>query len=127
MFDGMVERLCQIDVDIKATKTPRRRCNQFSSLSKIQPMSQYLKELHLKVGNEKEIKMGVLFDMLVNYVKERISEPVKENEKASDDQFVDLLLKILETKIFPIHKLNFMQYLPIYLIGFGKQTDQPNI
>lgn len=31
-------------------------------------MSQYLKELHLKVANEKEIKMGVLFDMLAKYV-----------------------------------------------------------
>lgn len=48
-------------------------------------MSQYLKELHLKVANEKEIKMGVLFDMIANYVKERINEPLKENEKASDD------------------------------------------
>jgi hypothetical protein len=35
MLEGMVDRLCQLDVDIKATKTPRRRCNHFSSLSKI--------------------------------------------------------------------------------------------
>jgi hypothetical protein len=35
-------------------------------------MTQYLKELHLKVANEKEVKMGLLFEMLANYVKERI-------------------------------------------------------
>jgi len=127
ILEGVVERLCQIDVDIKATKTPRRRCNHFSSLSKIQPMTQYLKELHLKVPNEKEVKMGLLFDMLMTYVKERLSAPLKENEKAADDQFIELLLKVLETKIFPIHKLNFMQYLPIFVMGFGKLNDEPNI
>ena len=39
-------------------------------------MTQYLKELHLKVANEKEIKMGVLFDMLARYVLDRISQNV---------------------------------------------------
>ena len=78
ILEGMVDRLCQIDVDIKATKTPRRRCNQFSSLSKIQPMSEYLKELNMKVANEKETKMGLLFDMLIQYVKERLNAPLKD-------------------------------------------------
>jgi hypothetical protein len=90
-------------------------------------MTQYLKELHLKVANEKEIKMGVLFDMLAKYVLDRIGQPLKENEKASDDSFIDLLLKVFEIKIFPIHKLNFMQYLSIYIIGYGKQSDQENV
>jgi len=89
-------------------------------------MTQYLKELYLKVANEKEIKMGVLFDMLAKYVLDRISQPLKENEKASDDSFIDLLLKVFEIKIFPIHKLNFMQYLCIYIIGYAKQSEKPH-
>lgn len=36
-------------------------------------------------------------------------------------------MKVFETKIFPIHKLNFMQYLSINIIGYGKQSDQANV
>jgi len=35
-------------------------------------MSQYLKELYLKMPNEKEMKLGILMDRLLEYVRERI-------------------------------------------------------
>ena len=34
LLEAVVDRLCQLDVDIKATKA-KRRCQTFSSLSKI--------------------------------------------------------------------------------------------
>jgi hypothetical protein len=71
ILEAIVDKLCQLDVDIKNNKA-RRRYNQFSSMSKIQPMSDYLKELHLKLPNEKETKMGLLMDLLLQYVKNRI-------------------------------------------------------
>ena len=58
ILEGLVDKLCQLDVDIKCLKA-RRRYNHFSSISKIQSMSQYLKELHLKMPNEKETKLGL--------------------------------------------------------------------
>jgi RNA polymerase I specific transcription initiation factor RRN3 len=64
ILEAVVDKLCQIDVDIKNPKS-RRKCNAFSSLPKIQPMSAFLKELSLKVPNERETKMGVLFEMLL--------------------------------------------------------------
>jgi hypothetical protein len=36
-------------------------------------MSQYLKEIALKVPDEREVKMGILFEMLLNYIKERVN------------------------------------------------------
>ena len=33
-------------------------------------------------------------------------------------------MKIFETKIFPVHKLNFMQYLPLYVISLTKENDK---
>jgi len=38
ILEGLVEKLCQLDVDIKCYKA-RRRYNQFSSINKIQPMT----------------------------------------------------------------------------------------
>jgi hypothetical protein len=32
----------------------------------------------MKIPSEKETKMGILLDMLLNYVKERITAPLKE-------------------------------------------------
>jgi RNA polymerase I specific transcription initiation factor RRN3 len=81
-----------------------------------------MKELHLKVLNEKEIKLGLLMDRLLEYVKERISAVKKDDDKdASQDPFIELLLKIFESKIFPLHKVNFMQFLPLYVIGLTNE------
>ena len=74
ILEGLVDKLCQLDVDIKCLKA-RRRYNHFSSISKIQSMSQYLKELHLKMPNEKETKLGLLMDRVLEYVRERITAP----------------------------------------------------
>lgn len=86
-MDALVDKLCQLDVDIKSTKS-RRKCQQFSSLSKIQPMSQYIKELNLKIPNEKETKMGILLDRLFVYVRGRI-DTEKDHESASEDSFIE--------------------------------------
>ena len=45
----------------------------------------------------------------------------------SDEQFIDLLLKIFENKIFPIYKINFMQYLPLYVIGLTNESEVASI
>ncbi len=76
ILEGMVDKLCQLDVDIKCLKA-RRRYNHFSSINKIQSMTQYLKELHLKMPNEKETKLGLLMDRVLEYVRERITAPQK--------------------------------------------------
>ena len=60
--------------------------------------------------------MGVLIEMLFDYIREKIVS------RSNDDQFEDVLLKIFETKIFPVHKINFMQYLPIYVIALAKES-----
>jgi len=49
--------------------------------------------------------MGILFDKLLEYVKDRIFKSVSE---ADDSNFNEQLLKIFEEKIFPLHKVNFM-------------------
>ena len=64
-------------------------------------------------------------DKLLEYVKERISAPKKESDKdATQDSFMELLLKIFESKIFPLHKVNFMQYLPLYVIGLSNEMSE---
>ena len=35
-------------------------------------MNSYLKELSMKLPSEKEVKMGILFDLFLEYVSERI-------------------------------------------------------
>lgn len=54
----VVERLCQIDVDIKVKI--RKFC--FSDLYKIQPLQTFVKTLCLKIPSEKETRVGILFD-----------------------------------------------------------------
>ena len=70
------------------------------------------------------MKMGLLFDRLLDYIKERMLTPVSASDHKSplDDQFGDLLLKIFETKIFPVHKVNFMQYIPVYVISLAQDS-----
>ena len=33
-------------------------------------------------------------------------------------------MKIFETKIFPIHKLNFLQYFPLYIISLSVKYEK---
>jgi hypothetical protein len=46
-------------------------------------MQQFLKELYLKVPHEKETKMGILFETLLNFVRERV---LCSSDEDSDDQ-----------------------------------------
>lgn len=124
ILDGIVDRLCQQDVDIKSNKATRK-CYHFSSFSKVQNMSSYLKELSLKVPTEKECKMGILFEKLLEYIKERMKAPRVDDEET--DQFMVLLLKIFQERIFPLHKANFMQYLPLYVIALGNDSNDTNV
>lgn len=68
--------------------------------------------------------MGILFDKLLEYVKERI---FKNDVETEDSNFNELLLKIFEEKIFPLHKVNFMQYLPFYVMCLIKETEDEKI
>lgn len=38
-----------------------------------------------------------------------------------------MLLRIFETRIFPLHKVNFMQYLPLYVISLGSESSDPDV
>lgn len=62
-----MEKLCQLDVDIKM----KIRKFSFSQLDKIQPITSFLKEINTKVPSEKESKMGILFDLLLSYITKR--------------------------------------------------------
>lgn len=42
-------------------------------MSKIQPLNSYLKELSVKIPNDKETKMGILFDLLLEYILDRVN------------------------------------------------------
>ena len=79
-------------------------------------MDLFLIDLNNHIPNDKEVKMGILFDLLLTYIKERTLKPQK------DDEIIEMLLKIFETKIFPLHKVNFMQYLPIYIIALSQEA-----
>lgn len=37
------------------------------------------------------------------------------------------MMKIFESKIFPIHKLNFMQYLPLYVISLSSMNEKLSV
>ena len=41
-------------------------------------MNLYLKELSVKVPTEKEVKMGIIFEKLLDYIKERVTKPRQE-------------------------------------------------
>jgi hypothetical protein len=41
-------------------------------------MNLYLKELGVKVPTEKETKMGIIFEKLLEYIKERVTKPKEE-------------------------------------------------
>ncbi|CDW86819.1 UNKNOWN [Stylonychia lemnae] len=121
---AIVEKLCQLDVDIKT----KIRKFQFSQINKIQPMNSYLKELSVKIPSDKETKMGILFDLVLEYVSERVKcimEITDEKEQSNNfDEFIESLMKIFEQKIFTVHKLNFMQYFPLYIISLSSQHEK---
>jgi hypothetical protein len=113
----VVERLCQIDVDIKVKI--RKFC--FSDLYKIQPLSTYVKGLCLKIPTEKEMRVGILFDQLLDFIARRLESPEQGGE------FVDVLIRVFESKIFPIHKLNFMQHLPLAIIAVSRSNPKASM
>jgi hypothetical protein len=86
-------------------------------------MNSYLKELSVKIPTEKETKMSILFDLLLDYVNERVKAIETKGDSKQAGEFVDMMLKIFEHKIFPVHKLSFMQYLPIYLISLSTNSE----
>ena len=56
--------------------------------------------------------MALLFKQLLCYLEETIAN--KSNNK---DSFDEDLLFIFKRKIFSVEKLNFLQYLPLYLMN----------
>lgn len=94
-------------------------------MSKIQPLNSYFKELSLRLPSEKETKMAILFDLLLSYISERVKQINESSNKNEDkfNEFIECMMKIFETKIFPIHKLNYLQHLPIYVISYFKVND----
>lgn len=56
--------------------------------------------------------MALLFKQLLCYLEETIAN--KSNNK---DNFDEDLLFIFKRKIFSVEKLNFLQYLPLYLMN----------
>lgn len=56
--------------------------------------------------------MALLFKQLLCYLEETITN--KSNNK---DNFDEDLLFIFKRKIFSVEKLNFLQYLPLYLMN----------
>jgi len=50
-----------------------------------------------------------------------------QHQNSNLDEFIDCQMKIFENKIFPIHKLNFMQYLPLYIISLSSLNDKCTI
>ena len=109
ILETIVERLCNLDVDIKLKK----RKFEFSQSTKIQSFESYRRELFTKIQDDREIKLGILMEQLMDYIDERISNSNSDEARAD---MVDQLMKIFEKKIFPITKLNFLQYLPIFVM-----------
>lgn len=68
ILECVVEKLCHLDVDIK-TKV---RKFQFSNTLKIEPLNAFVKDLSLRLPSEKEAKIGILFDLFLNYIKDRV-------------------------------------------------------
>jgi|Laugresu1bdmlbdd_1035124.scaffolds.fasta_scaffold379238_1 hypothetical protein len=46
-------------------------------------MEAFLKEIRVKVPNEKETKMGILFEKLTSYIRERMIAKVSEKDKSA--------------------------------------------
>ena len=120
-----VEKLGHLDVDLKS----KIRKFSFSQMSKIQPMNSYFKELSLKLPSEKETKMAILFDLLLSFIYDRVIQIDQGPDQSPHkfDEFIESLMKIFETKIFPIHKLNYLQYLPVYVISFFSVNEKLRI
>lgn len=64
-----------------------------------------MKFLNLKNQDEKEIKMGLLLNQLLEFIEQKIGR-ISNSEDM--EEFSDILMKIFENKIFPIQKLNFV-------------------
>ena len=71
-------------------------------------MNSFLKELSVKIPTEKETKMSILFDLLLEYVNERVRTIESKGDSRQAEEFVEMMMKIFENKIFPVHKLSFM-------------------
>ena len=63
--------------------------------------------------------MALLFKQLLCYLEETIAN--KSNNK---DSFDEDLLFIFKRKIFSVEKLNFLQYLPLYLMNLKNKNDK---
>jgi hypothetical protein len=92
ILEAVVEKLCQLDVDIKG----KIRKFTFSNQSKIQPISSFVRELTVKIPNEKETKMGLLFNMLLDYILERTRGSLIKKNEHNFEEFIETLMKIFE-------------------------------
>jgi hypothetical protein len=61
-------------------------------------------------------------DRLLEFIREKIcANPSDPKKDPAEDSFIELLLKIFESKIFPLHKVNFVQYIPLYVISLSSE------
>lgn len=64
-------------------------------------MESFVRELQVKMQDEKELKMGILLTQFLDYLEERFATP------DNTAPLIEQLIHIYEEKIYPVDKLSF--------------------
>lgn len=80
LLSTLVDRICQIDSDIKSSKNPSF--------------------LAVKVLDDKELKLDMVLSQVLAYISNRFSIIKGNTEK--EEEFADILLTIMENRVFPL-------------------------
>ena len=82
-----------------------------------------MKELEQKLPSERETKLAVILDLLLSHLKDKVESLSTCKNQARMEEFVVAQMRIFETRIFPVHKLSLMQYLPVYVMSLYRLNE----
>ena len=86
----------------------------------MQTESDYISEMSVRFYTDKEIKINLMMNDLLDYLKNRLQkfDKLQPSTLVSSNYFVEPLLTIFEDRLYKQAKSNFVQYIILYIIGY---------
>lgn len=85
----------------------------------MQSEDEFVKETSLRFFTEKEIKINLLLEGLLDYLGDRLQnfDKFQPPSCSANTYFVEPLLTIFEERIFKQSKSNFVQYISLFIVA----------
>lgn len=119
MLGKVIDKIAMLDAEVKLRGRKGAAFPSQNASHKMQSESEYLAEMSMRFYTEKEVKINMMMNGLIDYLSTRMHKFDKLQPPAvlANTYFVEPLLTIFEDRLYKQAKSNFVQYIILYIVG----------